>query len=96
VIEAAAYFVVAEGLTNVAKHASGAAARVTLAELDDVLVVEITDNGPGGARESEEDGTTTTGLAGLRRRIEALDGTLRVTSPDGVGTAIRAELPCVS
>jgi signal transduction histidine kinase len=96
VIEAAAYFVVAEALTNVAKHAPGAAARVTLAERDEVLVVEVTDDGPGGARESEEEGTTATGLAGLRRRVEALDGTLRVTSPAGVGTAIRAELPCVS
>jgi signal transduction histidine kinase len=96
VIEAAAYFVVAEALTNVAKHAPGAAARVTLGEKDDVLVLEIADDGPGGALESAGDGTAATGLAGLRRRVEALDGTLRVTSPAGVGTAIRAELPCVS
>lgn len=95
-VEAAAYFVVAEALTNVAKHAPGAAARVTLGEKHDVLVIEIADDGPGDAQESDGDGTAATGLAGLRRRVEALDGTLRVTSPAGVGTAIRAELPCVS
>jgi len=97
VVETAAYFVVAESLTNVAKHAPSASARVTLADRDETLVVEIADDGPGGAAESDRStGTRATGLSGLRRRVEALDGTLRVTSPEGVGTAIRAELPCGS
>jgi len=96
VVETAAYFVVAEALTNVAKHAPTASARVTLAERDDTLVVEVADDGPGGAEETPraDAGASPTGLAGLRSRVEALDGQLRVTSPEGVGTAIRAELPC--
>jgi signal transduction histidine kinase len=88
VIEAAAYFVVAEALTNVAKHANGAPARVRVATVGDRLVVEVADDGPGGA--DPEGG----GLTGLRHRVEALDGTLAVTSAPGAGTAIRAELPC--
>jgi signal transduction histidine kinase len=95
VVETAAYFVVAEALTNVAKHAPSASARVTLAERDDTLVVEVADDGPGGAEETPRaPGASATGLNGLRNRVEALDGELRVTSPEGVGTAIRAELPC--
>jgi signal transduction histidine kinase len=98
VVETAAYFVVAEALTNVAKHAPSAGARVVLAERDDRLVVEVADDGPGGASlgsaaDARAAGTST-GLAGLRNRVEALDGELRVTSPEGVGTAVRAELPC--
>ena len=90
VIETAAYFVVAEGLTNVAKHAPDASARVTL-DLDaDRLLVVIADDGPGGA---DPDGG---GLTGLRHRVEALDGHLTVTSRPGAGTTIRAELPCGS
>jgi signal transduction histidine kinase len=88
VVETAAYFVVAEGLTNAAKHAGGAAATVSLSDRDAVLVVEISDEGPGGA---DPDGA---GLVGLRHRVEALDGTLSVTSPAGGGTTVRAELPC--
>jgi signal transduction histidine kinase len=88
VVETAAYFVVAEGLTNAAKHAGGAAATVELADRDGRLVVEIRDEGPGGA---DPEGT---GLMGLRHRVEALDGTLSVTSPAGGGTSLRAELPC--
>ena len=89
VVETAAYFVVAEALTNVAKHAGGAAAhvRVTL-EGDDVLVLEIADEGPGGADPAGS------GLTGLRSRVEALDGRLSVVSPAGGGTTVRAELPC--
>ncbi|MDO8212712.1 histidine kinase [Conexibacter sp. CPCC 206217] len=98
VVETAAYFVVAEALTNVAKHAPSASARVTLAERDGLLIVEIADDGPGGASIDDDartggSGGGSTGLAGLRNRVEALDGELRVTSPAGVGTAIRAELP---
>src|SRR4051812_15237576 len=88
VVETAAYFVVAEGLTNAAKHAGGAAATVSLAEQGDRLVVEIRDDGPGGA---DPEGA---GLMGLRHRVEALDGALSVTSPAGGGTSVRAELPC--
>jgi signal transduction histidine kinase len=90
VIEAAAYFVVAEALTNVAKHARGATGHVTLAGERRRLVVTVADDGPGGA---DPEGS---GLTGLRHRVEALDGTLTVTSPPGAGTTIRAELPCAS
>jgi signal transduction histidine kinase len=88
VVETAAYFVVAESLTNVAKHAGGAAAHVHLVEEDDRLVIEIVDQGPGGA---DPNGG---GLTGLRHRVEALDGELTVTSAAGAGTTVRAELPC--
>jgi signal transduction histidine kinase len=88
VIEAGAYFVVAEALTNAAKHAGGAAALVTLVLAGDWLVVEVADDGPGGA---DADGG---GLTGLRHRVEALDGALTVTSPPGHGTTVHAELPC--
>ncbi|HEX3872734.1 MAG TPA: ATP-binding protein, partial [Solirubrobacteraceae bacterium] len=90
VIETAAYFVVSETLANVAKHAGGAGARVAVRLDGDLLVVEVSDDGPGGADPSGG------GLTGLRRRVEALDGTLSVVSDPGTGTTIRAELPCVS
>jgi signal transduction histidine kinase len=90
VIETAAYFVVAEALTNVAKHAGGAAARVAVRMDGDDLVVEVADDGPGGADPAGG------GLSGLRHRVEALDGALAVASPADRGTTIRAELPCVS
>jgi signal transduction histidine kinase len=88
VVETAAYFVVAEALTNVAKHAGGASARVRVQRVGDDLVIEVADDGPGGANPGGG------GLTGLRHRVEALDGTLSVTSPPGAGTTIRAELPC--
>ena len=90
VIETAAYFVVAEALTNAAKHAGGASAHVTIRREPDRLVVEVTDAGPGGA---DPDGG---GLTGLRHRVEALDGILMVISPPGAGTTIHAELPAAS
>jgi signal transduction histidine kinase len=90
VIESAAYFVVAEALTNAAKHAPGASALVTVALAGDWLVIEVADDGPGGA----DDGGG--GLTGLRHRVEALDGALAVTSPAGGGTTVHAELPCGS
>jgi len=90
VVETAAYFVVAESLTNVAKHAPEANATVTLAQSNGTLVVQVVDDGPGGAI------ATGSGLTGLRHRAEALDGTLDVASEPGLGTAIRAELPCGS
>jgi signal transduction histidine kinase len=88
VVETAAYFVVAEALTNAAKHAGGAAAHVDLSEIGQRLVIEIRDEGPGGANAEG------TGLTGLRHRVEALDGSLDVKSPAGAGTIIHAELPC--
>jgi signal transduction histidine kinase len=88
VVETAAYFVAAEALTNVAKHAAGAAARVVVQRAGDRLVVEVADDGPGGADPGGG------GLTGLRHRVEALDGRLTVTSPAGGGTTVRAELPC--
>jgi signal transduction histidine kinase len=88
VVETAAYFVVAESLTNAAKHAGGAAATVELADRGDKLLVEVSDVGPGGADAAG------TGLMGLRHRVAALDGTLSVSSPLGGGTTVRAELPC--
>jgi signal transduction histidine kinase len=87
-VEIAAYFVVAESLTNAAKHARGARVEVRLDERGGDLFVEVTDFGPGGAKPAGG------GLAGLRQRVEALDGALHVTSPTGVGTQIEAVLPC--
>jgi signal transduction histidine kinase len=88
IVETAAYFVVAESLTNIAKHAPGATARVTVSDATGNLDVEVADDGPGGADPAGG------GLSGLRSRVEALDGTLVVTSPPGYGTRIRAVLPC--
>ena len=90
VVESAAYFVTAEALTNAVKHAPGASARITIRRAGSRLVVEVSDNGPGGA--DPRGG----GLSGLRQRVEALDGTLSVDSPEGIGTTIRAVLPCES
>lgn len=90
VIERAAYFVVAESLTNVVKHAPGAHATVSLLASDGALWVEVADDGPGGA---DPEGS---GLVGLRRRVEALDGHLSVTALEPTGTRVRAELPCAS
>ncbi|HXE43677.1 MAG TPA: sensor histidine kinase [Conexibacter sp.] len=90
VVETAAYFVVAEALTNVAKHARGASARVTLRELGERLLVEVADDGPGGADPSGS------GIDGLRARVEALDGALTIDAPAGGPTVVRAELPCAS
>lgn len=90
-VETAAYYVVAEALTNSVKHSAGAAARVSGAVRDGRLVVTVADDGPGGAR-AEEGG----GLDGLRDRVEALGGRLRLESPQGGGTLVEAELPCGS
>jgi signal transduction histidine kinase len=88
VVEAAAYFVVAESLTNVAKHAAGAGAHVTLQLDGAMLVVEVADNGPGGANPAGG------GLTGLKQRVEALDGRLEVHSVAREGTVVWAVLPC--
>lgn len=91
VIESAAYFVVAESLTNVAKHAPKARASVTIRLDRDELDVVVADDGPGGA-----DLAAGSGLDGLRRRVAALDGDLEVASPAGEGTRIEVRLPCGS
>jgi signal transduction histidine kinase len=89
VVETAAYFVVAESLTNVAKHAAGAPARVSVRQVDNRLAIDVADDGPGGANAAGS------GLTGLRHRVEALDGSLTVAST-GEGTTVHAELPCES
>jgi signal transduction histidine kinase len=90
VVESAAYFVVAESLTNVAKHSPGAAVLITLVGDADRLQLVIADDGVGGADPSGG------GLQGLAQRARSLDGTLTVVSPKGHGTTITAELPCGS
>jgi signal transduction histidine kinase len=87
-VEAAAYFVTAEALTNVAKyaHATEASVRVSLEE--ECLRVEVRDDGVGGA-----DPTCGTGLRGLRDRVDALDGRIDIESPLGGGTTITVEMP---
>jgi signal transduction histidine kinase len=87
-VETAVYFVVAEALTNVAKHSHASSAEVSVV-LDGVeLEVRVEDDGVGGAHPSKG-----LGLAGLRQRLAAVDGTLDVSSPDGAGTALVARIP---
>jgi signal transduction histidine kinase len=97
-IEAVAYFVVSEALTNVAKHAGAAHAEVTVERAGDRLRVVVADDGRGGATLSPPDPPDGggTGLRGLAQRAAAVDGTLTVDSPPGGPTAIRVELPCES
>jgi signal transduction histidine kinase len=88
-VELAAYFVSCEALANVAKYAQATTAAIRVRQEGRRLLVEVADNGIGGA-----DAVLGSGLRGLADRVEALDGTLRVTSPAGAGTTVRAELPC--
>ena len=88
-VETAAYFVVAEALTNVSKYARAARAIVRVERVDGHLLVDVSDDGIGGA--TSEQGS---GLRGLSDRVAALSGTLEVSSPPGRGTRLRAELPC--
>jgi signal transduction histidine kinase len=88
-VEAAAYFVVAEALTNVVKYAGASTAAVRIRRNGSYAVVEVRDDGVGGA-----DPTSGTGLRGLADRLAALDGRLEVHSPPGEGTTVRAEVPC--
>jgi signal transduction histidine kinase len=90
-VESTAYFVVAEALTNVAKHAGATHASVTIARRGDRLVVDVTDNGTGGA-----DAARGTGLSGLAERVNALGGWMQVLSPVGGPTTVLVELPCAS
>jgi signal transduction histidine kinase len=90
-VELAAYFVTSEALANVGKYARASSAAVRVSRDDGALVLEIFDDGIGGA-----DATRGSGLRGLSDRVEALDGRLSVLSPPGHGTIVRAELPCGS
>ncbi len=87
-VEVAAYYVVAEMLTNAAKHAHASTVHVDVARTDGVLHVSVRDDGVGGA-----DPARGSGLVGLRDRVEALSGTIAVDSPSGEGTAIEVALP---
>jgi signal transduction histidine kinase len=87
-VEAAAYFVCAESLTNVAKHADASQVRIGITQEDGRLTVVIADDGIGGA-----DPSRSSGLRGLADRVEALGGSLAVESPPGGGTRVIAELP---
>ena len=90
-VEAAAYYVVAESLTNVAKYADARSAHVSVSRRDGFAIVEVEDDGVGGA-----DVSRGSGLRGLADRVEALQGRLFVTSEAGRGTRVRAEIPCGS
>ena len=86
-VEATAYFVVAEALTNVAKHSRAGHAAVMARVEDSTLRVQVRDDGVGGARPNGS------GLVGLRDRLAALDGRLRVESPPDGGTLVAAAIP---
>jgi signal transduction histidine kinase len=87
-VEATAYFVVAEALTNVAKHAAAAGARVTAAVADGALQLEVVDDGRGGA-----DASGGSGLLGLADRVAAGGGTMVIASPPGAGTTVSVAMP---
>ena len=88
-LEVAAYYVVSESLANVGKHAQARSATIAVTRANGQLVVEVVDDGIGGA-----DSEAGSGLRGLADRVEALDGRLRVWTPHGGGTRVRAEMPC--
>jgi PAS domain S-box-containing protein len=88
-VEAAAYYVVSEALANIAKYASASTVSVRIAAENGLAVVEVADDGVGGA-----DPESGSGLRGLTDRVEALQGRLAIVSPPGAGTRIRAEIPC--
>jgi signal transduction histidine kinase len=88
-VELAAYFVASEALANVAKYAQASSVRIRVWREADVARIEIADDGIGGAKENGG-----SGLRGLADRVEALEGTLRVSSPAGTGTTVTASLPC--
>lgn len=89
-VEAAAYFVVAEALTNAAKYSGAPGASVRLERTGRGVLVRVTDQGAGGVDESAG-----SGLAGIRRRVAALDGTVEISGPPGGPTVVEARLPCV-
>ena len=87
--EAAVYFLVSEALANIAKYARASRVQVNLARTNGEVLVEVDDNGIGGA-----DPSRGTGLRGLADRLHSLDGELRIDSPSGRGTTLRATIPC--
>ncbi|TWP50784.1 sensor histidine kinase [Lentzea tibetensis] len=87
-VEAAAYFVVAEALTNAVKHSGADQITVSLRDEDGAIVVEVTDNGRGGADEAHG-----TGLLGIHHRVAAFDGTTSIDSPPGGPTVMRVDIP---
>jgi len=87
-VESAAYFVAAEALANAVKHARAEHVDIRVARVAGTLELDVTDDGVGGANPNGG------GLSGLRRRVEALDGSLGVISPPGGPTTVHAELPC--
>jgi PAS domain S-box-containing protein len=87
-VEAAAYYLIAEALTNVTKYAQATTVRVQVAPSDASIVVEVSDDGVGGA-----DPAAGSGLRGLADRVEALGGSLEIVSSAGAGTSLRAEIP---
>jgi signal transduction histidine kinase len=87
-VEVAAYYVVSEALTNAAKHARASVVSVAVGAADSVVTLAIRDDGVGGA-----DPTRGSGLVGLRDRVEALGGTIEITSGSGDGTAVVARIP---
>jgi PAS domain S-box-containing protein len=87
-VEVAAYYTVSEALTNASKHANAERVWVSLRAEDDVLLLSVRDDGVGGA-----DATRGSGLTGLRDRIEALGGRIKIESPSGDGTLIEVEIP---
>jgi signal transduction histidine kinase len=89
-IEVASYYVVAESLTNIGKYARASSATVDVSQSNGRVLVEISDDGIGGA-----DTERGSGLRGLADRVEALGGRLRVWSPAGGGTRVQAVIPCV-
>lgn len=88
-LEVAAYYVVSESLANLGKYARASSASIAVRQHNGQVLVEVVDDGVGGA-----DTERGTGLRGLADRVEALDGRLRVWSPNGGGTRVRAEIPC--
>ena len=90
-LEVAAFYLVSESLANVGKHAQARSVAVDVARVDGQVVVEVIDDGIGGA-----DTERGSGLRGLADRVEALEGRLRIWSPIGGGTRLRAEIPCAS
>ena len=87
-IEATAYFVVSEALANVAKHSMATAAEITITRLPGRLIVQVSDDGAGGAQPGGS------GLRGLADRVASVGGALSVDSPPGRGTRLEAVIPC--
>jgi signal transduction histidine kinase len=89
VVEIAGYYVIAEALTNSTRYAHATAARVSVSQTNGSVIVEVTDDGIGGAEPGRG-----SGLSGLADRVAALDGKLEVDSAAGRGTTVRARIPC--